>query len=99
MTEVGCIRKLVFADGGWVDEELVRFEPLTHEFAYIITNGTMPMTNYRSALTLTQTSDGVTVNWIGNFDANAGVDSDSLGKDISEGVYKTVVDATTKLLQ
>ena len=96
---VGCVRRLDFPDGNFVEEELIEFIPAAYTLTYIILKTTMPITNYKATVKLeVGPDDGVTFKWDGEFDANEGVDGVEFAKGIEDNVYKADISGLVEVL-
>ncbi|HSI46439.1 MAG TPA: SRPBCC family protein [Methylophilus sp.] len=64
----GVIRLLTLQDNSQVKEELLTFSPAQKTFSYKILEGVLPVSNYRSTVTVKALSDSKTkVTWNGDF--------------------------------
>src|SRR5207249_11812650 len=71
--EIEATRRLTLADGATVDEELYKYDAEQMSHTYRITAvdvKVLPVTNYSSTLTVTQSADGKgsSLEWAGEFD-------------------------------
>ncbi len=51
----GAIRHLVLMNGGFVDEQLIGYDPVGHVIRYTMTGGGFPVSDYLSALSVVET--------------------------------------------
>lgn len=66
--EPGAVRLLTLRDGGTIKEKLLAFEPKTRTYRYEILEGVLPVSDYKSTLTVASTGKGkCTVTWSGHF--------------------------------
>jgi len=64
----GAVRLLTLKDGGTIKEKLLAMEPKAHKFRYEILEGVLPVSDYKSTLTVTSAGKGKsTVTWTGYF--------------------------------
>jgi len=64
----GAVRRLTLKDGGMIKEKLLAFEPKARKFRYEILEGVLPVSDYRSTLTVASAGKGKsTVTWSGTF--------------------------------
>lgn len=100
--ELGCLRHLVMADGQWVDEELVEFDVTTWRLSYIIVNGSIPVTGYRSTIQLfpVKESNCTFVDWVGFFSPiEGGPAGEELQDAVSQNVYRATIQGLKSTLQ
>ena len=64
----GAVRKLTVKDGPSFTEELLKFSEKAHSYTYRIIESPLPITAYKSTLTVKAGKDGMTtVTWTGHF--------------------------------
>jgi mxaD protein len=64
----GAVRILTLKDGGTIKEKLLAFEPKARKFRYEILEGVLPVSDYKSTLTVISAGKGKsTVTWSGHF--------------------------------
>ena len=64
----GEVRELTIKDGPSFKEELLAFSEKTHSYTYRIVESPLPITGYKSMLTVKAGKDGLTtVTWVGHF--------------------------------
>ena len=87
---VGCIRHLILGDGGWVREELITLDDENHSFSYIIIDGTIPVINYKSIVTLypIKECERTFIQWKGEFGVPEGVEGNFMSNEITKNVYR-----------
>lgn len=73
----------------------MEYDPASYTFSYIIIEGNLPVSNYKSTVTITpnESSNSATITWSGEFDVNVGLDPTSFAASIREGVYKAGIDS------
>jgi uncharacterized protein YndB with AHSA1/START domain len=105
--EVGSVRTLNLKGGGKIVEELTRYSPEEHRYAYKMTDpGPIPVTNYSSTLSVNPGDGGTSVvEWKGAFyrgDPNnnpAPERNDEAAIAAVTGVYKAGLDNLKKLAE
>jgi mxaD protein len=102
----GAVRLLTLKDGGTIKEKLLAFEPKAHKFRYEILEGVLPVTDYKSTLTVASAGKGKsTVTWMGSFrrkdtGANpADNANDKTATDAITGVYQGGLQNLEKMLE
>ncbi|MBK9079671.1 MAG: SRPBCC family protein [Hyphomicrobium sp.] len=85
-------RMLHLKGGGTIHEQLVSHDDKARSMTYIILDGVLPVSNYKSTLKVVADDKGATYDWAGTFDAKKGSTDDESVKAIS-GVYAAGVDA------
>lgn len=64
----GAVRLLTLQDGGTIKEQLKKYDAKKHSFTYTILEGVLPVSAYRSTVTVDAVSDSVSkVTWSGSF--------------------------------
>jgi hypothetical protein len=86
---IGTVRQLSLRNGSTAREKLVAHDPKTHAFSYTIVQSDLPVTGYRSTLSVKPGPNGGSlVEWKSSFDAKPGADA-AAAKKIVEGIYDT----------
>lgn len=72
--QVGCVRKITFADGGVARERLLSLSDHDHLFAYTLLEVPLPLENYIAHVRLTPITDGnrTFIEWWSEFDSPQG---------------------------
>jgi mxaD protein len=102
--KAGAVRLLTLQDGGTIKEKLTNYNFKEKSFEYEIIEGVLPVSNYVSTLTVTETKDGKSlVLWKGNFKRKdtsdkpaAGLGDEDAVKTITS-VYKGGLDNLKKI--
>ena len=89
----GKQRTLSLKGGGTVVEKLVKMDAAHRSYTYAIINSPLPVSHYRSTLSVKPHGKGSTVSWTGKFDAKGASDADA--KKTMDGVYDAGVKALT----
>jgi hypothetical protein len=85
--QIGAVRQLGLREGGTAREQLVAHDPKTRTFSYTIVQSGLPVTGYRSTLSVKPGPNGGSlVEWKGDFDAKAGTDA-AVAEKIVKGIY------------
>ena len=91
----GTVRELTIKDGPSFKEELLHFSEKKHSYTYRIIDSPLPITGYKSTLTVKPAKDGATdVTWVGHFqrknpaDAPPEAESDAGVTKLITGVYQ-----------
>lgn len=87
---VGAVRSLETKDGAKIVEELLSYDTKKMSMAYKFIESPLPVTDYRSMLSVVPAGKGSRVRWQGSFKAN-GVE-DSKAREIFVGIYKAGFD-------
>jgi mxaD protein len=102
----GAVRLLTLKDGGTIKEKLLAFEPQAHKFRYEILEGVLPVSDYRSTVSVVSAGKGKsTVTWTGNFrrkdtgDNPADNANDKTATDTITGVYQGGLQNLKKMLE
>lgn len=102
----GAVRELTVKDGPSFTEELLKFSDAGHAYTYRIVDSPLPITGYRSTLTVKAGKDGLTqVTWVGHFkrknaDASPPEDqSDAGATKLVTGVYQGGLSALKKKIE
>lgn len=85
------LRTLSLKGGGSILEKLVEQNDETMTLTYVIVEGALPVTNYKSTLKVVQSGENARFDWSGTFDAR-GVSDANAAKTIN-GVYAAGVDS------
>jgi len=103
---VGAVRLLTLKGGGTIKEKLLSFEPARHKFGYEIVEGVLPVSDYKSTLSVTSAGKGKsTVTWSGHFkrkntgDSPADNENDKTATDTITGVYTGGLQNLKKMLE
>ena len=90
----GAVRELTIKDGPSFTEQLLSFNDKAHNYTYRIIDSPLPITDYKSTLTVKPGKDGMTtIVWTGNFkrknasDTPPEAESDAGVTKLIEGVY------------
>ena len=87
----GARRLLTLQDGGTIDESLEAYDDEGMSFTYVINEGVLPVSDYRSTITVTSTGDDTsTVTWRGDFKRKSMDENPPEGED-----DKTATDTMT----
>jgi hypothetical protein len=89
----GKTRTLSLKGGGTIVEKLVKMDPVHHSYTYSIVSGPLPVTNYRSTLSVAPKGKGSVVKWVGKYDAKGASKADA--KKAIDGVYDSGLKALT----
>jgi hypothetical protein len=94
---VGAVRTITMG-GARVVERLETFDPENFSFSYVITNEDcpLPVANYSASVNITETDDGCTVDWTGNFDAKG---PEEQAMTIVRGIYEGGIAGAKKALE
>src|SRR5579871_1498302 len=65
--QVGAVRKLTVKDGPSFTEELLAFDPAKHSYRYRIVDSPLPITDYKSSISVRPAKGGSRVTWSGTF--------------------------------
>ena len=83
---IGAVRVITLPDGAILKERLERLEADTMTLEYSITEGPLPVADYRSVMTLTETEGGCTLSWEGRFLADGASDEEAAAA--MKGIYE-----------
>jgi uncharacterized protein YndB with AHSA1/START domain len=84
----GAERTITLQDGGKIMERLTARNAKTMTYTYVILDGVLPVSNYRSTMTVTRAGKDMSkVKWTSTFSAKKGSD-DKTAVDAITGVYK-----------
>ncbi len=92
----GHLRRLKLADGSEITERLEKFDSGDRNYTYSITSCALPVTNYRSTITVHAEGDAATVEWSTNFEPLGAPEADVV-KSLSD-FYQAGFDNLKKLL-
>lgn len=102
----GAVRKLTIKDGPSFTEELLKFNEHAHSFSYRIIESPLPITGYKSTVTVKAGKDGMTtVTWVGHFkrknpaDTPPEAESDAGATKLVTGVYQGGLNNLKKKLE
>jgi hypothetical protein len=90
----GKIRTLSLKGGGTVVEKLVRMGTKKRFYTYSIVKGPLPVTHYRSTISVAAHGTGSAVTWKGKYDVAQGANPDDAKKTI-DGLYAAGVKSLT----
>ena len=93
--EVGAHRKLTLADGAVVVEDLAARDDAGMSLAYTIVEAPLPVTDYRSTLSVAAEGEGSKLTWSGTFKPAAGVEP-AKATEIIGGIYQGGIDNLAK---
>lgn len=94
--EVGAHRKLTLGDGAVILEELAARDDAGMNLTYIILEGPLPVTDYRSTITVVAEGDsGSKLTWSSTFKAAAGIEP-AKAQEVIGGVYQAGLDNLAK---
>lgn len=94
--EVGAHRKLTLGDGAVIVEELAARDDTGMTLSYTIVEGPLPVTEYRSTMTVTADADGKSkLTWGSTFKPAAGAEAAKVQEMIG-GIYQAGLDALAK---
>ena len=104
--KTGAVRALTIKDGPTFTEELVAYHPRAHSFTYKIIESPLPLSAYRSTMSVRPDVGGKTlVVWTGTFrrkDPSASPkkgEDDKTATDLITGVYKAGLDNLKKMTE
>ena len=86
----GAIRLLTLQDGGTIEETLEEYDDQGMSYTYVINQGVLPVSDYRSTITVEGDDSTSTVTWQGDFKRKSMSDQPPEGED-----DKTAVDTMT----
>jgi hypothetical protein len=89
----GKQRTLTLKGGGTVVEKLVKMDAAHHSYTYAIISSPLPVSHYRSTISVKPHGKGSTVSWTGKYDAKGASDADA--KKTMDGVYDAGLKALT----
>lgn len=96
----GAVREIVTKDGAKLVEELLAYSAKGHRMTYKIIESPLPVTDYRSTLTVVPAGKGSKIVWKSSFKRNPaaeGVD-DAKARDIVAGIYRAGFDGIKEKL-
>ena len=94
--EVGAHRKLTLGDGAVIVEELAARDDAGMSLTYIILEGPLPVTDYRSTLTVVAEGEGQSkLTWSSTFKPAAGAEP-AKAQEVIGGVYQAGLDNLAK---
>ena len=94
--EVGAHRKLTLGDGAVILEELAARDDASMSLTYLILEGPLPVTDYRSTMTVVAEGEGQSkLTWSSTFKAAAGVEP-AKAQEVIGGVYQAGLDNLAK---
>ena len=94
--EVGAHRKLTLSDGAVIVEELAARDEAGMSLTYTIIEGPLPVTDYRSTITVAADGDGKSkVTWGSTFKPAAGTEA-AKAEELIGGIYQAGLDNLAK---
>ena len=94
--EVGAHRKLTLGDGAVIVEELAARDEAAMTLTYTIVEGPLPVTDYRSTMTVTADGEGKSkLTWGSTFKPAAGAEA-AKTQEMIGGIYQAGLDALAK---
>jgi len=94
--EVGAHRKLTLGDGATIVEELAARDDAGMTLSYTIVEAPLPVTDYRSTITVTADGDGKSkISWGSSFKPAAGTEP-AKAQEIIGGIYQAGLDNLAK---
>lgn len=93
--EVGAHRKLTLADGAVIVEELAARDDAGMRMTYTIVEAPLPVTDYRSMLSVSPAGEGSKLTWSSTFKAAAGTEP-AKASEIIGGIYQAGINNLTK---
>lgn len=94
--EVGAHRKLTLGDGAVILEQLAARDDAGMSLTYLILEGPLPVTDYRSTMTVVAEGEGQSkLTWSSTFKAAAAVEP-AKAQDVIGGVYQAGLDNLAK---
>ena len=82
----GKERTLSLKGGGAIVERLESVDDANHTYTYTIRSGPLPVTNYRSTISVSPDPKGSSIKWVGTYDAKGASDADA--KKVIDGIYE-----------
>lgn len=82
----GRQRTCVLADGATLNEEITAHDDGARQYSYRITGGPLPVENYVSTLSVTDSDGGASVTWESEFNVAPGAPTDEV-EGMIRGVY------------
>lgn len=67
----GAERRCTLADGGKLVERIEAHDDKTHTYTYTITEGALPVANYRATLSVKEADGGSVIEWRSEFEPTA----------------------------
>jgi mxaD protein len=102
----GAVRSLTIKDGPTFTEELLSFDEARHTYKYRIIESPLPLRDYVSSITLTESGkDTTVVTWVGDFlrkspsENPPEAENDKAAVDLITGVYKAGLANVKKLVE
>jgi hypothetical protein len=92
----GSIRRLSLLGGGTIVEKLEKHDDGDRTYSYTIEEGPLPVSNYRSTISVSEGEGDCTVEWSSEFDAAVGVGENDAIEAI-QGVYQAGLDNLKKM--
>jgi hypothetical protein len=84
-------RRLLTADGGQFLEKLLAHDDEARSYKYAIVEGPLPVADYSSSISVTQSGDETRVVWSGTFEAKGTSEAEAV--DVVTGIYETGLEA------
>ncbi|MDP6351985.1 MAG: SRPBCC family protein [Alphaproteobacteria bacterium] len=92
---VGSKRTLTLGDGTKVVEELEEYDDGSRTFTYSIVDSPLPLTGYRSSVTIRDSGDGAEMDWNAEFEPAGAPEADV--RQLVEGLYQAGFDNLKKM--
>ncbi|MBL1141015.1 MAG: SRPBCC family protein [Proteobacteria bacterium] len=91
----GALRKLTLGNGANIIEKLVAYSDSDMTYTYAITESPLPVSDYVSTISVSQSNDGKTVvNWSSSFNAKGAEDSKAI--ETISGIYDAGLGSLSK---
>lgn len=92
--KIGATRRLTFADGGKMREQLLALSDADTTVTFAIIESELPIENYVATIRLQRVTDGERsfITWSGEFDANPGHEAD-MARRMREDIYQPGFDS------
>jgi hypothetical protein len=91
----GKMRTLSLKGGGTIVEKLVRMNAKRRSYTYSIVNGPLPVTHYRSTISVAGQGTGSVVTWKGRYGVAQGANADDTKKSVDDLYAAGVKSLTT----
>lgn len=88
--KVGDLRQCTIDGGPTLTESQTARSDTDHSYSYEITDGPLPLKNYRSTISLSAAGDQTLLQWSSTFDPDPGEEDNLTG--MIEGVYQAGID-------
>lgn len=96
----GAVREIATKDGAKLVEQLLAYSSGSHSMTYKIVDSPLPVTDYRSTLTVLPAGKGSKIVWKSSFKRNPAADGvdDAKARDIVAGIYRAGFDGIKEKL-